>query len=149
MPEKSKSHITFGAQMGDTNADAAVGPHLIALRRLLDKCCKGPYSNDIDEFAPIARVDGDLWHFNFEGVERVRWSRKGRYITADIGVTRRQWEGVGPIGIRQCLMTALKAALAEMVKKLKNGKAAVDADRLTECLSKVETEFLGEKGLRN
>ncbi|WP_170138922.1 hypothetical protein [Oceanobacillus chungangensis] len=36
MEKGDKTYISFGAQMGDVNADKAVAPHLRKLRRLLD-----------------------------------------------------------------------------------------------------------------
>lgn len=47
--------------------------------------CKGPYSEEIAEFALVLRVGGNMQEFDFEGCERIRRSRKGKYITVDLG----------------------------------------------------------------
>lgn len=61
--------------MGDEDAYNAVGPHLIELRRLLKKQCNKQYCNEVDEFAPILRVDGTGWYWEFEGCEKLRLSK--------------------------------------------------------------------------
>jgi hypothetical protein len=91
---QEKAYITFGLEMGGVKAAEAVQPHLIELRRLLKKYCNKQYTNELDEIAPILRVDGDLWFFEFEGCEKLRLSKKYRYITIDIGMPRSKWEGV-------------------------------------------------------
>ena len=144
MSKNQKAYITFGAQMGDVRADATVASHLISLRKLLDKYCKGPYSPEVDEFAPIARVDGDLWYWEFEGCQKLRWSRKCRYITVDIGVPRSRWENVSPHEMRLYLINNLKHALTLMVSKLKKEKASVNDALLFEDVARVEEEYLNE-----
>ncbi len=144
MSKNQKAYITFGAQMGDVRADATVAPHLISLRKLLDKYCKGPYSPEVDELAPIARVDGDLWYWEFEGCQKLRWSRKSRYITVDIGVPRSRWENVSPNEIRLYLINNLKQALTLMVNKLKKEKVSVNDALLFEDVARVEEEYLIE-----
>jgi hypothetical protein len=140
--KKPSTYITFGAQMGDSYVDVIVGSHLMALRKLLEKYCNVPYAEGIDEFAPILRVDGDLWHWEYEGLKNLRLMKKFRYITVDIGVPRKRWENVPPLMIRRYLMDNLKLALEAFVKKLKKEKIPVDDRRLFEDLSKVESEFL-------
>ena len=56
--------------------------------------CKGPYSDEIDEFALILRIGGQMQEFDFEGCERIRRSRKHRYITVDLGFPSRRWKRV-------------------------------------------------------
>jgi hypothetical protein len=145
MSNYNKSYITFPAQMGDEKSAAVVGPHLVELRKLLDKYCVGPYTSAVDEFAPIVRVDGDIAYWQFEGCQKLRWSKKGRYITIDIGVPRSRWEGVPPIELKKYLIQNLKDAIKLMVNRLKKEKADVDEKRLFSDLAKVEDEFLAER----
>lgn len=122
MSTDDKAYITFGAQIGDMEADDAVSPHLIALRRLLRKYCNHKYAPELDEFAPIGRIDGEGWYWNFEGCEKLRLSKKYRYITVDIGMPRHRWQGVSPIEIRRYLLENLKQALHLFVGKLRKEK---------------------------
>ncbi|MFD1030793.1 hypothetical protein ACFQ1X_05050 [Metaplanococcus flavidus] len=73
----------------------------------------------MDEFDLALRVDGDLWYFNFEGCEKLRLSKKYRYITIDIGMPRSKWEGVTPIEIRKFLIDHAREALELMINRLK------------------------------
>ncbi|MDA8235188.1 MAG: hypothetical protein M0Z31_10385 [Clostridia bacterium] len=142
MTQENKAFITFGSQMGDTKAAEVVQPHLIELRRILKTYANVPYSSEIDEFAPIARVDGDIWHWNFEGCRKLRLNRKERYITVDIGMPRNRWEGASAKEIRCYLAENLKQALELFVKRLKKEKISVNEERLFQDYAKVEDEYL-------
>ena len=84
--------ITLGAQT--SGEDNRVDCHILAFRKLLGIPCKGPYSDEIDEFALILRIGGQMQEFDFEGCERIRRSRKQRYITVDLGFPSRRWKRV-------------------------------------------------------
>jgi len=140
--EKEKKYITFASQIGGMEAAEVVQPHLIELRKILCKYCKGPYSDIIDEFAPIARVDGDISFWDFEGCQKLRINRKERYITIDIGVPKSCWYGIEELEIRKYLIINLKIALKLMVERLEKDKGVVDTDRLFSDILNVEKEFL-------
>jgi hypothetical protein len=142
MEKDDNTYISFGTQMGDVNADKAVAPHLRKLRRLLDKFCNKIYCKEVDEFAPILRVDGDLWYWEFEGCEKLRLSKKYRYITIDVGMPRSRWEGITAIDIRKYLINQLNNALELMVKRLKKEKYDVNDSELWTDFAKVKEEFL-------
>ena len=122
MENNDNYYITFGAQMGDSASSKAVSPHLVELQQLLYKHCDKIYCEEIDEIAPILRVDGDLWYWEFEGCEKLRLSKKYRYITIDVGMTRSRWEGINGLDIRNYLLENLKEALELMVIRLKKRK---------------------------
>jgi hypothetical protein len=142
MIDKNKYYVIFRGQMGDSLSAAIVGSHLTELIHLLDRYCNFPYAEGIDEFAPILRVDGDIGHWEFEGLQRLRLLKKRKYISVDIGMPRSRWKNVSPLLIRQYLLTNLKMALEAFVKKLKKEHIPVDDKRLFEDFSKVEKEYL-------
>ncbi|MGG3451735.1 hypothetical protein [Domibacillus aminovorans] len=142
MEKDNTTYITFGSQMGDENAARAVQPHLIKLRILLEKYCDNSYCREVDEFAPILRVDGDGWYWEFEGCEKLRLSKKYRYITVDIGMPRSKWENVEPKNIRGYLVLHFKNALDLMIRRLKKEKYVVSENDLWNDFKKVEDEFL-------
>ena len=134
--------------MGDQRAAEVVQPHLIELRKLLKEFCNSAYASEINEFAPIARIDGDIWSWNFEGCQKLRLSKKDKYITVDIGMPKREWDGVADLGIRTYLLENLKRALIIMVNKLKKEKYLVSDQKLFDDFSKIEKMFLGDQGGR-
>ena len=144
MSSEDKAYITFGADVGGVEADEAVSPHLMKLRKLLELYCNYRYAPELDEFAPIARIDGDIGYWEFEGTEKLRLSKKYRYITIDIGMPKHRWQGVPPIEIRKYLLENLKQALKLMVQKLKKEKYEVDDVRLFKDFEKVEKEYLSD-----
>jgi len=75
--------ITLGVQ--SSGDDDRTGEHVLELRKLLAAHCKGPYSDEISEFALVLRVGGNMQEFDFEGCECIRRNRKDRYITVDLG----------------------------------------------------------------
>lgn len=140
---EEKAYITFGSQMGDQKAAEAVQQHLIELRKLLKKYCIGPYASDITEFAPIARIDGDIWYWNFEGCQKLRVYKKEKYVTIDIGMPKSRWVNATPLKIRQYLIVNLKQALIYIVDKLKKEKYIVREEDLFRDYKNVETKFIG------
>jgi hypothetical protein len=137
-----KAYITFGSQMGDTDAANTVQPHLIKLRKLLVKYCNETYCKEVDEFAPILRVDGEGWYWEFEGCEKLRLSKKNRYITIDVGMPISRWKDIGELEIRKYLISNLREALELMVKRLKKEKYTVTESELWADFSEVEENFL-------
>jgi hypothetical protein len=142
LESNEKAYITFGSQMGDINAANAVQPHLIELRKLLEKYCNKLYCEEVDELAPILRVDGEGWYWEFEGCEKLRLSKKYRYITVDIGMPRSRWEGIQPADIRKYLFFSLKGALELMIKRLKKEKYLVNDTELWADISEIKEQFL-------
>ena len=142
MEIKDNYYITFGAEVGGPKADKAVGPHLMELRKLLYRFCDKIYCEEIDEIAPILRVDGDLAYWEFEGCEKLRLSKKYRYITIDVGMPRSRWEGNNAKDIRNYLIDNLKKALELMVKRLVKEKYKVKEHELWNDFGKVKDEFL-------
>jgi hypothetical protein len=138
----NKNYITFGADIGGMQAVNIVQPHLIELRKLFKKYCNEPYSDVIDELAPIARVDGNIACWSFEGCQKLRLSKKERYITIDIGVPQNRWDGVDPFELRHYLINNVKQAIKLMVEKLEKEKIQVNSKRLFCDIKKVEEEFL-------
>jgi hypothetical protein len=142
-PEKNANpYITFGSQMGDINAANTVQPHLILLRQLLEAYCNKTYCKEVDEFAPILRVDGKSWYWEFEGCDKLRLSKKDRYITIDVGMPISRWKGIDEINIRKFLVSNLKYALVLIVNRLKREKYIVNDSELWADFSNVEEEFL-------
>lgn len=66
--------ITIGVQ--SSGDDDRTDRHIIELRKLLAKYCKGPYSSEVREFALVLRIGGNMQEFAFEGCERIRRGKK-------------------------------------------------------------------------
>lgn len=128
--------------MGDINAANTVQPHLIELRELLKKYCNKQYCEEVDEFSLILRVDGELWFWEFEGCDKLRLSKKHKYITIDIGIPRCRWEDVNSVDIRKYLFINLKGALDRIIKRLKKEKYIVKETELWADVCVIEDQFL-------
>ncbi len=137
-----KPLVIVGVQAGDLSSDQATNPHLSSKRKLLQAHCRGPYSAEVDEFSLVVRVDGDIWHWEQEGCDRMRRSKKDRYITIDIYVPRQRWQGVSGDEIRRYLAACVEDAFGRMIAKLKKDKVAVDGDALLRDFAAVKAAYL-------
>lgn len=133
--------ITLGVQSsGDDNR---TNQHVLELRKLLAAYCKGPYSEEITEFALVLRIGGNMQEFDFEGCERIRRNRKDRYITVDLGFPSRKWRDVVGREIRKYLADIVETGLLCCLHRLKKDKAKVQEAKLLNDFTKVKQHFLG------
>lgn len=137
-----KPTILVGGDIGGPAAARATTPHTRPLRNLLEAHCRGPYSPDVDEFSLVLRVDGDIAYWEQEGCDRMRRSKKKRYITIDIYVPQWRWEGVPGIEIRTYLAACVEDAFQRMIGKLKRDKVAVDGDALLRDFAMAKAQYL-------
>jgi hypothetical protein len=120
--------VTLGAQTsGD---DDRTGEPILELRRLLAKHCTGPYCTEVDEFALILRIGGNMQESDFEGCERLRRNRKGKYITVDLGFPSRRWRRASNDRIRAYLAGLVEKGLLCCIQRLEKDKVRVDSTRL-------------------
>ncbi len=133
--------ITIGVQTsGD---DDRTGRHVLELRRLLAIYCKGPYSEEISEFALVLRIGGSMQEFDFEGCERVRRNRKDKYVTVDLGFPSRKWRGVTDGEIRKYLAEIVETGLLCCLHRLKKDKVKVNEAVLISDFREAKRSFLG------
>lgn len=137
-----KPMVTVGVQAGDVPSDRATDPHIRPLRNLLQAHCRGPYSPDVDEFSLVIRIDGDINHWEKEGCDRMRRSKKERYITIDIYVSRKRWEGISGAEIREYLAACVEDAFRRMLGKLQRDKVPVDGTALLNDFAIVREQYL-------
>lgn len=134
--------ITLGVQ--SSGDDDRTAKHVLELRNLLAASCKGPYSEEISEFALVLRIGGNMQEFDFEGCERIRRNRKDRYITVDLGFPSRRWKGVIDSEIRKYLAEIVETGLLCCLHRLKKNKVKVHEARLMSDFAKVKRHFLGK-----
>lgn len=140
----NKPTVIVGVQAGDVPASRATDPHIRPLRKLLQAHCRGPYSPEVDELSLVIRIDGDIDHWEKEGCDRMRRSKKERYITIDIYVPRSRWEGVSGIEIRKYLAACVEDAFQKMISKLQRDKVVVEGEALLTDFATVKEQYLSE-----
>lgn len=143
----SNPTITLGVQSGGEDAGEQTEPHFYPLRKLLQAQCRGPYSPEVDEFSLVLRIDGDIDHWEQEGCDRLRRSKKDRYITVDIYVPRQRWQGVSGVEIRRYLVACVEDAFGRMIAKLRKDKVTVDGDALLRDFAAVKDAYLAPQPL--
>ena len=100
------------------------------------------YSDEIDEFALILRIGGRMQEFDFEGCERIRRSRKNRYITVDLGFPSRRWKSASDRDMRKYLAELVETGLLCCASRLEKDRAQVDIQRLMRDFSAAKKAFL-------
>lgn len=138
-----KATVTLAEQVGGEDAAEYTSSHILELRKLLEESCQGPYSPEVDEFALVLRIDGDIQQFDFEGCQRIRRSLKERYITTDLGVPFWRWKGVPAARFRAWLARTVKTGLICCIQRLERDKTPIDRNRLLTDYRVVEAKFLG------
>lgn len=133
--------VSLGAELG--GPDVNVGSSVLALRRLLAKRCRGPYSEEVLGFALVLRVEGSIKQYRPVGVDRIRRNRRNKYIAADVSIPASEWRDVSEEQFKQYLVAIVRAALETCVAHLLRQKVGVDGDRLLSDYEGVEAEFLG------
>ncbi|SRR6266480_2278438 len=134
--------VTLGVQ--SSGDDDCTHKHVLKLRKLLAACCKGPYSEEISEFALVLRIGGNMQDFDLEGCERIRRNRKDKYITVDLGFPSRRWKGVTDSEIRRYLADIVETGLLCCLHRLKKDKVKVHEVSLMNDFTKVKRHFLGK-----
>lgn len=145
MTAPARAAVSLGVQAGDKDADKAVSPHYLALRRLLAEKCTATYSEVIREFAPVLRIDGSIWHWDKQGCGNVRVQKKSGYATVDIFMPVEIWSGGDGKCIRRYLVTHLTSGIESMLEKASGAGISVDRSKLIADVAAATSEFLGEK----
>lgn len=135
--------ITLGMQTsGD---DDRTNDHVLDLRKLMAIHCNGSYSEEVVKFALILRIGGNMQEFDFEGCERLRRNRKGRYITVDLGFPSRRWRDVSDEEIRKYLIDLVETGLLCCLSRLQKDKTQVQSSKLMDDFAAVKQMFLKPK----
>lgn len=77
-----------------------------------------------------------------EGCDRIRRSRKNKFITADIGFPSHQWRGRSDKYIREALANAVETGLLCCLMRLERDKRTVDREQLLADFSRAKSAFL-------
>jgi hypothetical protein len=116
MNAEHKSYVTFGVQAGGKEADAAVEPAYMRLRKLLaEKCARG-YGPGLIDFGFVLRIDGNVWHWEKRGCANLRVTKKGD-ATIDIFMPTSIWKGESYENIRDFLAVQTREGFALMLQK--------------------------------
>jgi hypothetical protein len=134
--------VTLGAQIGGTDAHEKTYASILSLKKLLREFCVGPYSESIEEFAPIVRVDGAIQQFGISGIAKMRKSTKRKYITADLVFTVTEWKNKTEGEFKALLFARLNDAVELFLARLAKDKIYVDSEALRNDLREVKLAYL-------
>jgi hypothetical protein len=137
-----RATVTLGVDAGGKDANSATAEHYMALRRLLESECQGPYSSTIKEIALVLRIDGSVQDWGKRGVDNVRIQKKSGYATADIFVTSDVWRMADTKSIRSYFATEVVAAVRKIAESAAKAKVPLDGERLLLDVDRAIKKFL-------
>jgi hypothetical protein len=141
MTKLDKPFFTLGCDVGGKEADLAMKEHYLCFRKILSQHCAGPYSNSIDHFHLILRIDGDVHAWNLEGVHFTRLQRSSRYATADIFVPISTWMDRSQEKIVLFLNKHVEEAALALMTKIQKSKIPFESGKLVADLNKAINIF--------
>lgn len=142
MTNDVRATVTLGVQAGDPKANDAVTPHYQELRRLLAAQCAKSYGADFIEFAPVLRIDGDIWHWNKSGFDNVRINKKSKIATFDVYLAIEAWKDQPAEIIRRHIIEGVHGGMREIVDKAQKQKLDIHSCELLADIDQVTKLFL-------
>ncbi len=103
-------------------ASKATNIIITKLRRCLADNCRKIYSNEIKEYSIVFRIDGEISHWNFEGCQKMRRSKKEKYITVDIGIPKGVWKNNSRLELEKYISKHVLSAFEGFIRKGKHSK---------------------------
>ena len=117
--------ISIGAQCGGPK-DGGLGDIKVDLWRLFVRHCRDSYCPAVAHYAIALRIAGEFQQFGPESIERIRRSKRDRYIGADIIIPQEVWTDRSRNDLRDYLARQVRAALQACVARLRKDKEPVD-----------------------
>ncbi|MCU7998855.1 hypothetical protein [Shewanella sp. SM95] len=135
-----QSPISIGCECGGPE-DGGISCLKVELFHTLEKHVTSTHCDSVDQYALVLRVDGEFAKYGLEGVHRVRFAKKSRYLTADIQIPESVWRLAREEDLRLYLGSSLRSAIEILVARLKKaGIAVVEISLYTE-MNVAITEF--------
>ena len=135
-----KDIISIGGQTGGPH-DGGIKSIKVDLYKILKKYCESTYCREIDQYAPVLRVDGTITKFGPEGITRLRFSRKKRYITVDIQIPEDVWQPKSKNELKLYLSEKLRDSIEVCVRRLKKDNLDVNETKLFSEIDAAIKEF--------
>jgi len=121
--------ISIGVVNGGPE-DGGLGDIKVDLWRLFASHCHSTYCPGIAHYALALKIDGEFLQFGAESIQKIRFSKRDRFIGADIIVPEIVWRGMTPNKCRDYLARRVREALQMCVARLRKDKLAVDESLL-------------------
>lgn len=135
-----KDIISIGGQAGGPK-DGGIKSIKVDLYKSLKKYCKSTYCNEVDQYAPVLRVDGEFAKFGPEAITHLRFAKKKRYITVDIQIPENVWQPKSKNEIKLYLSDKLQEAIKICVRRLQKDNLEVNETQLFSEIDFAISEF--------
>lgn len=142
MNSETRDLVSLGADVGGKDAYEATNVSILALRRLLQKKCRGPYGVSIQEFALVLRIDGSVQAWGKRGAESAAFRRKNTFATVDFYIPISEWSGHDVAHIRKVLAAGVMEAIEKLVELAQRKKIDIASNDLRRDVDAAANEFL-------
>lgn len=137
--------ITLGCECGGPE-DGGIRDLKVGIYRSLVKHVTSTHCPAIDEYAPVLRVDGRFKTFGEEGVTRLRFAKKKRYITVDIQIPESTWRTKDRKELASYLAQQVRLAITKCVERLTRDGHTVNEQALYQQIDRANREYLANGG---
>ena len=117
--------ISIGVVNGGPE-DGGLGDIKVDLWRLFVHHCHSTYCQSIAHYALVLKIDGEILQFGAESIQKIRFSKRDRFIGADIVVPEIVWRDMRRNEWRDYLARRVRETLQICVARLRKDKEAVD-----------------------
>ncbi len=117
--------ISIGVVNGGPE-DGGLGDIKVDLWRLFIQHCHSTYCPSIAHYALVIKIDGEILQFGAESIQKIRFSKRDRFIGADISVPEIVWRDMTRNEWRDYLASRVRETLQMCVARLLKDKQPVD-----------------------
>lgn len=135
--------FSLGAQVGGPNYPEAARRQEQQLRDAFNRWT-GDYSPDVNEFAFLLRIDGQIHRYTekwqIRGAQKAK--RKRDWIEVEIGIPEEWWQEAIGNGYRQHLAEEVEAGFRSMIEVLQAKKQRIDGQTLLHDWNRIKASYL-------
>jgi hypothetical protein len=143
LAEMNMNSFSIGAQTGGPDSRREANAQEQQLRDMFNQW-KGDYSDDIDEFAFILRIDGSLHMYTemwgIYGAQQAK--RKHDWIEVELGIPKERWAEATTGKYKPWLAGEIEKGFVSIINVLRAKKRDIKAEKLLADWNKIKSEFL-------
>lgn len=120
--------IQISAQYGDQNSTIFIRPFHKKLNDLLEKVVVGSFFKTICKLSIVLRVSGEIWKFDGEGPEKLKFMKKKNEMTVDLIIPMVKWKKVDEIEFKSYLENSICQCFELFLDRARREKELIDED---------------------
>lgn len=133
--------IEISGQYGDQASDKAIWPFHIKLNELFKKMDAKTYFKTVKILSIIFRVSGNIWKFEGEGPERLKYLKNENVITVDLLIPENRWKDVSNDERVKYISKGIRVCFDLLLTRAKKAQELIDEKAIRDDFEKLMDEF--------